>query len=597
MAGNSPHGGGFLGAGDDFDPMTLPPRTRAFMPERYRPAAHVLPRAVFRHFTSFDERAPADLLLREPEQHLSHEAREGGSRSVRGYGSTMARDWYAELPEGLSRCPARRTLMAALVERWWDTTNSFHFSATGDMTMTPFDFAVLTGLDVGGWAIPYDEDMGEWEAAWMYLLGARPPVDRVSGRVRYTWFSSHFRRAEMVPETPKETEQYARAPELEVVGIPVTPYSLIFEGPHRARPRETLVRLRQLLGSLGHPWVMISYFSIPERQASPDIGSCSKGQSAESGSWGSAFCARYGASMRTADRLSYSEVVGAMLGSDALLYVAEGDYATYRHIYLMPPLTEARIPMMRPAGMPSSDQARARATDIPSSSRAGTSRGGSRPAPLAPSIHPHVRWPDMPTELMAWQYGASSPIPIPLEPLMPSDRYAIDPDSPPPSRGYIEEMVGLVATLEGMVLRREAQLSVAGIQMPTWSGQPQVRPPGPHWGAGPSEPFQGARSSRPSRGAGPSRPFRGTRGGPVRRRRAHVMEVEPDEEEEEEEEEEATDRQFETSVEEGGSGFGSGNRGEAEEDPEDDSSDSDDGVEVVPQKRTRRASRSRSRGF
>ena len=71
--------------------------------------------------------------------------------------------------------------MAALVERWWDTTNSFHFSATGDMTMTPFDFAVLTGLDVGGWSIPYDEDMGEWEAAWMYLLGARPPVDRVSG--------------------------------------------------------------------------------------------------------------------------------------------------------------------------------------------------------------------------------------------------------------------------------------------------------------------------------------------------------------------------------------------------------------------------------
>ncbi|GMP94248.1 hypothetical protein CsSME_00043772 [Camellia sinensis var. sinensis] len=138
----------------------------------------------------------------------------------------MARDWYAELPEGvrdlvdlagfgpfcvgLSRCPARRTLMAALVERWWDTTNSFHFSATGDMTMTPFDFAVLTGLDVGGWPIPYDEDMGEWEAAWMYLLGARPPVDRVSGRVRYTWFSSHFRRAEMVPETPEETEQYAR---------------------------------------------------------------------------------------------------------------------------------------------------------------------------------------------------------------------------------------------------------------------------------------------------------------------------------------------------------------------------------------------------
>ena len=69
------------------------------------------------------------------------------------------------------------------------------------------------------------------------------------------------------------------------------------------------------------------------------------------------------------------------------------------------------------------------------------------------------------------------------------------------------------------------------------------------------------------------------------------MEVESDEEEED-----AADRQFETSVEEGGSGFGSGNRGGAEEDPEDDSPDSDDGVEVVPPKRTRCASRSRSRG-
>ena len=75
--------------------------------------------------------------------------------------------------------------------------------------MTPLDFAVLTGLDVGGGPIPYDEDMGQWEAAWMHLLGARPPVDRGTGRVRYTWFSSHFRRPQMEPESPEEVEQYA----------------------------------------------------------------------------------------------------------------------------------------------------------------------------------------------------------------------------------------------------------------------------------------------------------------------------------------------------------------------------------------------------
>ncbi|XP_028090260.1 uncharacterized protein LOC114290519 [Camellia sinensis] len=187
--------------------------------------------------------------------------------------------------------------------------------------------------------------------------------------------------------------------------------------------------------------------------------------------------------------------------------------------------------MMRPAGMSSSGQARARAADASSTSRAGTSRGGGRPVPPTPSTYPHLGWPDMPTELMAWQYGAISPTPIPLEPPMPSDRYAIDPDSPLPSRGYTEEVVGLVATLEGMVLRREAQLSVAGIQMPSWSSQPQARPSGPPWGAGlsgpfhgvgPSGPFQGPGPSRPFRGAGPSRPFRGARGGPIRRYRAHV---------------------------------------------------------------------------
>ncbi|KAF5934459.1 hypothetical protein HYC85_030630 [Camellia sinensis] len=76
MAGDPSSSGGFPGAGDSFDPMTLPPRVRPFIPGRYRPRAHNLPRAVFRHFTSFDEGAPGDLLLREPEQHLSHEARE-----------------------------------------------------------------------------------------------------------------------------------------------------------------------------------------------------------------------------------------------------------------------------------------------------------------------------------------------------------------------------------------------------------------------------------------------------------------------------------------------------------------------------------------
>ncbi|KAI8014106.1 Aspartic proteinase nepenthesin-2, partial [Camellia lanceoleosa] len=71
--------------------------------------------------------------------------------------------------------------------RWWDTTNSFHFSATGDMTMTPLDFAMITGLDLGGGPIPYDEDMGQWEAAWMHLLGPASSETEVP-EGSYTWF-------------------------------------------------------------------------------------------------------------------------------------------------------------------------------------------------------------------------------------------------------------------------------------------------------------------------------------------------------------------------------------------------------------------------
>ena len=74
MAGHFPHGGGLPGAGDDFDFMVFPPRVRPFFPDRYAPAVHRLPRATFRHFTDFNDRAPRDLLLREPEEHLSYDA-------------------------------------------------------------------------------------------------------------------------------------------------------------------------------------------------------------------------------------------------------------------------------------------------------------------------------------------------------------------------------------------------------------------------------------------------------------------------------------------------------------------------------------------
>ncbi|KAL7187642.1 hypothetical protein ACSBR1_037663 [Camellia fascicularis] len=58
--------------------------------------------------------------------------------------------------------------------------------------MAPYDFAVITSLDVGSNPILIDTDMEKWEAAWFELLGAYPPVHRTR-MVRYTWFAERFR--------------------------------------------------------------------------------------------------------------------------------------------------------------------------------------------------------------------------------------------------------------------------------------------------------------------------------------------------------------------------------------------------------------------
>ncbi|GMP74504.1 hypothetical protein CsSME_00031909 [Camellia sinensis var. sinensis] len=145
------------------------------------------------------------------------------SHAFCGYGTIAAWGWYMELPDavrhivdeagfgafcvGLSRLTTSWPLLGALVERWWDTTDSFHFSTTGEMTMTSFDFSMLTGIGVGGHPIPYDTDMGEWDAAQIYLLGTRPPLSR-PGMVRYSWFADYLRGKTLT--TREKIEYYAR---------------------------------------------------------------------------------------------------------------------------------------------------------------------------------------------------------------------------------------------------------------------------------------------------------------------------------------------------------------------------------------------------
>ncbi|XP_028108186.1 protein MAIN-LIKE 2-like [Camellia sinensis] len=159
------------------EPEPLPLRVRPFDSTRYHLHTHILPPEQIRHFNDFAYGVPEDLLLREPASHLSSIAIEGESHAFRGYGATTARDLYDELLAGVcdimdetsfsffcfgqTRVIASRPLLGALVEQWCDTTNSFHFSTTGEKPMTFYDFSMLTGLGVGGDLIPFDTNMGE----------------------------------------------------------------------------------------------------------------------------------------------------------------------------------------------------------------------------------------------------------------------------------------------------------------------------------------------------------------------------------------------------------------------------------------------------
>ena len=61
--------------------------------------------------------------------------------------------------------------------------------------------------------------------------------------------------------------------------------------------------------------------------------------------------------MRSTEGLTPREVEELMLGTDAVLLLEEGDNATYRYTYLMPPLSDVRVPRRRAANVPSSSRA------------------------------------------------------------------------------------------------------------------------------------------------------------------------------------------------------------------------------------------------
>ena len=88
-------------------------------------------------------------------------------------------------------------LLRALAERWWDTTNTFHFPC-GELTVTPAELTLLTGVRFGPRQLEFYEDWRSLpDERLEELLGAVP--DRGSSYVTRTWvrdtLSAHYAMA------------------------------------------------------------------------------------------------------------------------------------------------------------------------------------------------------------------------------------------------------------------------------------------------------------------------------------------------------------------------------------------------------------------
>jgi len=86
-----------------------------------------------------------------------------------------------------------RSLVEALSERWWPTTHTFHFPDF-ELAITPLDFYMLTGIEVGRpdrVAVPFDSTYEEFEQFSLYLPDL-PPDMVGGGAVRLTTLQQYI---------------------------------------------------------------------------------------------------------------------------------------------------------------------------------------------------------------------------------------------------------------------------------------------------------------------------------------------------------------------------------------------------------------------
>ena len=81
-------------------------------------------------------------------------------------------------------------LLLALSERFWDNMCTFHFTGIGEITLTPYDFSIITGLRLGGERIRINDFLTPKEIK--SLLGVMPPKMR-SKNVPLMWLYENIK--------------------------------------------------------------------------------------------------------------------------------------------------------------------------------------------------------------------------------------------------------------------------------------------------------------------------------------------------------------------------------------------------------------------
>ncbi|KAI8550789.1 hypothetical protein RHMOL_Rhmol06G0134500 [Rhododendron molle] len=164
--------------------MTRP----AFSAEAYiPPTPHLFVLSSFAAFAPRRTEYDAELALRDPETHIANTWTEI-PRVVQGP-ATEGEAGFGEFIQTLTPVRNDHAVLVALVERWRDTTNTFHLPP-GEITVTPTDFAAITGLRVGRVPIPFDSGIHNDRAALKWFLGKVPKIEE--GMVRRSKLHSSY---------------------------------------------------------------------------------------------------------------------------------------------------------------------------------------------------------------------------------------------------------------------------------------------------------------------------------------------------------------------------------------------------------------------